>query len=512
MFILNPKLLNDGVNVKKMFLFYPLAIVIASFSLLYAQNINRKGSSDRDKMLSQFHKISSNTILEYVKELASNKYEGRLTGSSGYDAAADWAAALFKTWGLTPAGDNGSFLQKFPNPYTLVLDSGGLILNNPQTGGKIAYEYEKDFYPGATSDSGEITGEVVFAGYGITAPELNYDDYAGIDVKGKIVLLNPEIPASPDKDTETFMKWRPYSFHDYKMKNASSHGAAGVLYNYQIVNPNCVFIKNQIHIEVGSRVVSDLFAGTGKTFSELIKKIRTEKQPASFNTGKSVTMKCRSEFHPEGIGSNVIAKIEGTDPNLKDAPVIIGAHLDHLGMCDKLMPGANDNASGVAVLLAAAEALSKCGLKFKRPIIFLLFGAEEQGVKGSEFYIKNLNIPAGKIKAFLNLESVGRGDGIGAGSGKNYPELFKVIESANNEYVHRNLSASMNSNLARPRQDAAHFLWAHIPTISFGTYGAPPVDVPVYHTTYDRPEFLTPEIMEDLGRIVFLSVIDLASE
>jgi len=143
-------------------------------------------------------------------------------------------------------------------------------------------------------------------------------------------------------------------------------------------------------------------------------------------------MKCRTEHHPDGIGSNIIACIEGTDPVLKGEPIIIGAHLDHVGMNNMLMPGANDNASGDAVLYAVAEALAKTKLRFKRSVIFILFGAEEQGVKGSEYYLQHPNVPAEKIKAFINLESVGRGENIGAGSGKNYPALYKVFEKVNN--------------------------------------------------------------------------------
>ena len=98
---------------------------------------------------------------------------------------------------------------------------------------------EEDFFPGSTSGSGEVSAEVVYVGYGITAPELGFDEYAGLDVKGKIVLVEVEVPVDPGKKPAEFARWRPYSFHQYKMRNAREHGAAGVLYNYPIVNPNC---------------------------------------------------------------------------------------------------------------------------------------------------------------------------------------------------------------------------------------------------------------------------------
>jgi Zn-dependent M28 family amino/carboxypeptidase len=176
------------------------------------------------------------------------------------------------------------------------------------------------------------------------------------------------------------------------------------------------------------------------------------------------------------------------------------------------MPGANDNASAVAVMLTVAEALTRSGIPFKRSIVFVAFGAEEQGVKGSEFYVAHPFMPNEKTKAMLNLESVGRGESISAGSGRNFPQLWEVIDRLNKKYIHRPVSASANSNLARPRQDAAHFLWANVPTISFGTGGGKPLPYASYHTTKDAMEIITPEIMEDLARLVFLTTVELATK
>jgi hypothetical protein len=480
--------------------------VLIAFSFLSAQKPD-------DKILKVMNTISGSSIMEYDKELCSPKYAGRLTGTKEYDLAAKWAYNLFKKWGIKPAGDKGTYLQKFPNPYTLVLDAGEVILTNPAGGAAPKkYNYETEYYPDATSDKGTVTAEVVYVGYGITAPELNYDDYKDIDVKGKIVLFNPEVPVSPNQDIETFKKWRPYSFHDYKAKNAAAHGAAGVLFNYHLANPNCVFIKGLIKADIGNAITDDLFKGTGKKLDELIASIRKDKVPASFNTGKVVTITINNRHHPEGIGSNVIGIIEGSDPKLKDEYLIIGAHLDHLGMCHLIMPGANDNASACAVLFETVKALTSLKMKFKRSIIFILFGAEEQGVKGSEFYVANLKIPKEKIIGFLNLESVGRGEKISAGSGKDYPKLYDFFEKNNLKFVKREMTSGSNSNIARPRQDAAHFLWASIPTISFGTYGAKDLPFSTYHTTHDVPENLTPPVMEDLARIIFLAAIDLVNQ
>lgn len=467
-----------------------------------------------DRLLAGMHSISAREVFGFAEELASEKYQGRLTGSPGYDAAAKWAADLLAASKVKPAGDDGSYLQHFPDPYTLVLPGAELSLAVPAGNHetiKKSYRYEQDFYPGSTSDSGSVTAEVVYVGYGITAPELDFDEYRDLDVSGKIVLVEPEAPVLPDQEPETFRKWRPYSFHDYKVQNAKRHGAAGMVYDYHIANPNCVFVNGLILTYVGSGVVDDMFAGTGKKHESLLSGIRNHRRPASFATGKILTMKSVTEHHPEGTGANVIGYIEGSDPELRREALVIGAHLDHVGMNDELMPGANDNASGVAVLLAAAKAISKYELPRARSVIFILFGAEEQGVKGSEFYVAHPFIPNDRVKGFINLESVGRGERLVAGAGKNYPSLFDVLERNNRKYVHRKLAATFSANLARPRQDAAHFMWANVPTISFGTGDAPALPYAVYHTTLDRPEILNPGIMRDLARLIFLSAVDLAN-
>jgi hypothetical protein len=472
------------------------------------------GSSVEERQLAAMHSISSQVIFDYVKEMSSEKFRGRLTGTPEYNAAAKWASDLLAGWKIRPAGDSGTYLQHFPNPYTLVLPGAELNLDIPvanQGAIRKSYLFEQDFFPGSTSDSGSVTAEVVYAGYGITAPELGYDDYQGVDVRGRIVLIEPEVPVAPDKDADLFKSWRPYSFHDYKALNAKKHGAAGILYNYLIVNPNCVFVKDLLLTYVGRSVVDDLFAGTGKKHDAVLSNIRSGRKPASFGTDKTVTMKNVTENHPEGIGINVLSFLDGADPALRQETVVIGAHLDHVGMNDSLMPGANDNASGAAVLLGAAEALARCGIPMKRSVLFILFGAEEQGVKGSEYYVAHPIVPNDRIKGFINLESVGRGEILVAGAGKNYPALFSALDHSNHKYVHRQLVATFAANLARPRQDAAHFMWANVPTISFGTSGARPLPYAAYHTTRDRPEILNPEIMRDLARLVYLSALDIAN-
>ncbi len=493
---------------------------LISVSLLFVfllslglQAQNRPAPSDNDLFMKAFHGIESLKLFKYVEELCDEKYAGRLCGTEEYQQCAEWVVSLLKKWGVGPGGDNGTYYQNFPNPYTVVLPGCEVSLNLPIKDGVIKkyYHFDDEFIPGATSGSGEITAEVVYVGYGITAPELGFDEYAGLDVKGKIILMERESPVGPN-NPEDFKKWRPYSFHQYKLINAHKHGAKGLLYNYgPIANPNNAYREDFIYAHIGSVAVADIFAGTGKKHGDVVKKIREDLKPQSFETGKVATIKNITNHYPDGIGFNVIGTIPGSDPKLKDEVIIVGGHLDFMGSCPEFMAGANDNAAAIAVMLGVAEAMMNSPYKPKRSIQFNFFGAEEQGVAGSDFYVNNPIFPLDKTVAMLNMDGVGVGDRLRAGSGDNYPKLFEFIDRANQKYVHRIVRSSYNANLGRQRQDAAHFLWKGVPTLSFGASGIR-IPYPTYHNTKDVPATLTPEIMESLAQILFAAITDMADE
>jgi len=458
-----------------------------------------------------FHSISSHTLYNYVEKLASEEFGGRLTGTAGYDAAAAWCADLFQSWDIEPAGDKTSYFQNFNIPYTLVFPECKVDLLIPYKGDTIvkSYSYHDEFIPGATSASGEITAEVVYAGYGISAPELNYDDYKDIEVEDKIILIEREVPVTPDKGEELFNKWRPYSFHQYKLKNAVRHGARGMLYNYgPIVNPNNAYDPDFIYSHIGEEVVSDIFSGTRKKHSEVVENIKKSLRPQSFSTGKTITIQNSTEHHTEGKGANIIGFIKGYDEKVNREIIILGAHLDHLGYCYEIIPGANDNASGVAVVLGAAHALSRIKGQLRRSVLFILFGAEEQGVVGSKIFLENPPVPLKNVVCFFNFDGVGCGETIHARAGKNYPVFCRYISAVNSTYIKREMQSYYTENLARPRLDASRFMWEGIPSISFSVSGAPSY----YHTPQDDIDTITPEIMEDLTKIIFMSVVRIANE
>jgi hypothetical protein len=468
------------------------------------------GQSQPNPLLPATWNIKSEELLGFVTELASDKYEGRLTGSIGYQKSAKWMAAKMEEWGILAALPEKSWFQEFKQPYVTVLPGCSLTLHltvgSKDTIG-IPYHYFDEYMPGSTSGSGEITAEVVFVGYGISAPELGYDDYSGVNVKGKIVLMKPEAPLTPAAGVEKFSPWQPYSLHQYKMLNAIKHGALGVLYHYgPLANTNNDYHRELLVTMVGGRVVEDLFKGTGKIYGDIVTIIGKDLKPQSFSTGKTVTMKNLTEYHPDGVGMNVIGLIPGSDPVLKNEVIIIGGHLDHCGMDWDICPGANDNASGISVIMGVAKAIATSGIQFKRSIMFMGIGAEEQGLIGSKVYVANPVFPAKQTIGVLNLDCVGIGPNLHAGGGVNYPDLYKAIDQSNNNYVHRNLTSYFNSNLGRPRSDAAIFMQAGMPTLSFSSSGGSGA----YHTPDDIPSTIWPETLEDLATILTLSLAELA--
>jgi Iap family predicted aminopeptidase len=203
--------------------------------------------------------------------------------------------------------------------------------------------------------------------------------------------------------------------------------------------------------------------------------------------------------------------IEGSDPILKNEAVIIGAHLDAVGSPGCLFPGALDNASGSADILAAAKALASSEVKPARTIIFVFFGGEECGLYGSKKCVESPVWPKEKVVCMINLDMVGNGTGFQLANGKTYPELLTHFTEANNKFIHRDFKASeVRINYGRPRTDGAIFEKAGYKTLSLYTSGS--VKPVYYHDPLDNTDVLTPEIMEDASKLLYLGVLELAND
>jgi hypothetical protein len=351
-----------------------------------------------------------------VAWLADPARTGRGVGTPGDAEAAGWIAARFAEAGLVPAGERG-WLQPFDAPVRAVLRPGNAL----RIGGEDPILAE-GWQPFAFSDDGSAEGELVWAGYGITAPELARDDYAGLDVRGKVVLVAQDYPGEQDPRSP-FRSPRHYRLGEWRTKiaNARAHGAAAVLGvrdGWQHPGADALTAwKGTISSRAGlvaARVTERALRAAGIDAAALAR------EPAGrpLGIGVLVTVRIEQERAPT---SNVVALLRGADPAVADECVVVGAHYDHLGLGGEeslapeltgtVHPGADDNASGVSALLAVARA-SAAGPPPRRSLLFVAFGAEEIGLLGSSRLAASppAACPLDRMQLMVNLDMVGRPD------------------------------------------------------------------------------------------------------
>lgn len=454
-----------------------------------------------------FYKISSEDIHAYVSEMCKPEYQGRLAGSGEFMQCAHWAAGLMAKWGLKPGGDQGSYFQNFPIHFTRTLGPGKVVVYTPDE--KKEYRISEDYFPGTNSASGKVKAQVVYAGYGLTAPELGYDDYSGIDVTGKIVLLEGGVPCT-DRKHKDYKTWNEkYISSTGRITNAVKHGAAGVMLIGKTSNPN---IKNlgTVLCHVSEEIADDILRPCGENRKALKEKINKTMKPASFLTPCRAELATETEYNPHSLTCNVIGVIEGTDPKLKEEPIILGAHLDHLGNPGVLFPGAWDNASGSSIVLETAKALATSGIQPKRTIVIILFSGEECGILGSSYYVEHPLYPLEKTLCMINLDMVGDGDGLYLSGVKSFPEIEKCFTEGNDKYIHRNLRTSAYRKYTGVSfTDGATFSKADVPAFTASTMGESEKPM-YYHHPEDKVETLSFGIMEDVAKFLYLGIAKLS--
>jgi hypothetical protein len=487
-----------------------LVLILSVSTLSFSQ------ASTESVLMKYFHTIQSEEMMSWMQKLCSPEFNGRLTGTPEFLKSANWVAGQLKEWGLKPGGDNGDYFQWFDFPYTEINDIGKLSLNLPQADGSIikkSYSYPDEYYPGMNSGKGEVTAEVVFVGFGVSAPELNYDDYKGIDVKGKIVLVNRDVPYTDPTNPE-YKKWVGYCYHQYKLENAVKHGAAGFLYiDGNLANPNISYDPSIVVCGIGPQPLNDIFAGLKTTNKEIVAKMIKTMKPASFNTGKNFTIIANTTRHPEGKACNVVGIIPGTDPVLKNEAIIIGGHLDAVGNAGKMVGGALDNATGCVDIMGAAKAMVLSGISLKRTVVFLFFGGEEGGLVGSKTFTQKPLFTKDKTVTYINLDCVGNGTGLSVNAGSPYKEYLNYFEKANTDYIHRTMQSSApvpGSYYGRPRTDGVVFSMAGFKTMEIGTTGW--YKKVYYHIPGDDPDAITIDIMEDVSKMLYVGLINMAND
>lgn len=487
---------------------------ILSFLLLFsAVLIAQTQSTDEEKYLDAMHRyITAEKLFGYVCQFSDPSFEGRLAGSPGMAKAVEAAETYYAEWGLLPAGNNNTYLQEYSHPCVEIKEGSTMEILFPTQGkGKETvwinkqYPWAEGWFAGNYSGNGEVEAEVVYCGFGVSAPELGYDDYKGIDVKGKIVLIEGETP-NRDRSAEGIAKWYNHTLHQTKLDNAAKHGAVGLLYLW-VPGPNALYNPNFVYCHITQKVADDIFLGTGKTYKETINKIYETQKPASFATGKKARIKMNSTYDPNGKGKNLIGMIKGSDPVLANEYVIISAHLDHLGMIPYHIEGANDNNTATAALLGVAEAIAKSEVKPKRSVVFLTLDGEEAGLTGSTYYTENPLFPKEKVKAVLNLEQMGAGERLSATFANSSPQLEQPAKLANEKYVHRRLRLGGSNYLPRPRTDGAVFAKLGYPVLDMRASGGG-----FYHHPKDNTESINPETLRSATQWLYWTTLLIANE
>jgi len=438
-------------------------------------------------------RFDGDRALSYIQMLCQPEFEARKTGLPGGRKAAAWIASQFQSWRLQPGGGNGSFLQEFPMLVTQQTKVAKLKLKNGLFG-SVAYQDGNDFNLYFNSGSGKLTAEVVFVGCGICAPEKGWDDYSGVDVHGKIVLISRSTP-------EDGQDWSKENERDYKMRVATEKGAAGLL---MFSNGDWSLRGGTIHEEgynprlpafnVSQKVARDLFRGTMKNLDYTLRDLA--KKPMSFSTKKMVTVEAEVQGIEPGVGENAVAVLPGTDPALANEYIVVGGHMDHNGLSPDghAYYGADDNASGTAVVMELARTFAARSDRPKRSILFVAFGGEEQGLDGSKYFADHPTVPGESICAMFNFDMAGCGDGGAGFSGRNYfPSTINALLASLSDSVTKKLH--VNRGWGMGGSDHAHFIEQGIPAFAFHSTG----DHPFYHQVEDTPETINPQSLQFVG-------------
>ncbi len=415
-----------------------VAVILFPVSFLSAQNKapkpraeSRFGSHLPPAAIAAMQSIRPENIEQQVRFLSHDLLEGRGTGQRGGDIAAEYIATQFALYGLKPAGDNGSYLQKVPmvgitpgadTRFTLVPGSGHPFDL------KALDEYVA--YDQTQQPESNVDADIVYVGYGIEAPEYNWDDYKGVDVKGKVLLMLVNEPPSDDPKFFTGKALTYYGRWMYKYEEAARKGAVGVIlihktemasYSWDVVRNSNSGEKSYLKLDGTPKLKAaawihlDIARKLASAAGMDLDKIMTDAQSRDF---KPVPMNFRLSAHMTSKirpfeSNNVIAVLPGSGSNdkLNEEGVLYTAHYDHFGIRpdmtgDNIFNGAMDNGTGCGILLELARVYAQAAQKPLRSIFFSAVTAEEQGLLGSEYLGKHPPIPAGRISLGLNYDDV----------------------------------------------------------------------------------------------------------
>ncbi len=416
--------------------------------------------------------FSPQQFLEPIKYLSSDELRGRGNGTPELDKAAHYIADHFRADGLKPAGDDGGYLQHYQVTVGAELGKGNSF-SAEFAGTHQALVLNQDYVPLSFSEDGHFRGEVVFAGYGITAPDVHYDDYQAIDAKGKFVLVLRHYPEESDpKSAGVQLATRADMVS--KSINARNHGAIGMILvddtaNHpgepdslirfgELAGPDALSIAA---VQVTSSLADEWLKASGHTLADLTGAINKDLSSHSFGLTSSPVLVLDVDVErirkPE---SNVIAILPGSDPALASQCLVIGAHYDHLGLGDQhsLAPsqigqihhGADDNASGTSAVLEIAAYFAHRNPPPRHTMIFVNFAGEELGLLGSSYYTEHppAACPISQTFAMINMDMVGRirDNRLYVGGTGTSPGFQKLVDNANRSDAEAHFALSLSAS------------------------------------------------------------------
>ena len=366
-------------------------------------------------------------LRQHMAILGSDSLAGRGTGTPGGDMAARYIAAQLARWSLAPMGDEGSYFQWIPMHGSRALPASQLTgrLHDRD----LTFELGRDYllYRSGASTFVPQPVPLVFVGYGIIAPEYDYNDYQSQDVEGKIVVFLSGEPPSEDPDYFAGSQPTPYAYAETKQRLAVSRGARGSIMipspreeggrDWQFWINQFAFeeitllysVTDNLSVVMSPRAAARLFAGAPFSLAQVFE---MEAANAVRSFGLAASMSFRGQFHHRDfLAANVIGMLEGSDPLLKDSFVLLSAHYDHLGIGpsvqgDSIYNGVFDNAAGVGAVLEIAHALASAPNSPKRSIIFLFTTGEEKGLLGASYYADHPVVPLHKTIANVNVDGL----------------------------------------------------------------------------------------------------------
>lgn len=494
--------------------------------------------------------IRADALKGHIYFLAAPEMAGRDSLSKEGRIAANYIAGFFYRAGLKPSGDNGTYFQNFPMVSALLDRSNTTMrarIGSREQRREHEYLLGPDFtLPRQGGVDIAVSAPLVFAGYGVAAPEFDYDDFKGIDVAGKVVMVLTHEPQETDPSSRFKGGFNTvHAYNWWKPEVIRRHGAAGILLVQDKVVHRPPRIPSgptnaQIRTDrpghaltspfwdlpfytITRRVADELLAPSGKTVDQLQDEIDRAGAPRSMPVPDVVIDMHRAISKREVIDTrNVIGVLEGSDPKLKDEYVLVTGHYDHVGQKDQFtFHGADDNASATAAVIAIAEAFVAAPVKPKRSIAFVVFEAEEDGLLGAFHYVDHPVIPLSQTVAVLNMDMIGRDEdsptwNTRAADNRNAvnvigtlynPDLRQVVEREN-EKIGLKLDYKTDTDDREgwfSRSDQYPFAVKGVPMVFFNTG-----EHPDYHTAQDTWDRINYPKIEKITRLVYLAARSVA--